>query len=72
MNFALSRKKKGNDFGSQCGTGRPKAVMKKGLMVLRALRKAQSPSDKGCTCEISPGFPEEPSQSDINRPEERD
>lgn len=46
--------------------------MKKGLMVLRALQKAQSPSDKGCTCKISPGFPEEPSQSDINRPEEKD
>lgn len=67
-----AQQKKSNDFGSQNSIGRPKAVMKKRLMALRALRKAHSPPDMGCTCEVSPGFPEEPSQSDISCLEEKD
>jgi len=63
---------KSNDFGSQCSLGTPKAVMKKGLMALRALSKANSPSYVGCMWEISPDFAEEPSQSNINCLEERD
>lgn len=46
--------------------------MRKGLMAPRELRKANSPFDMGCMWEISPGFPEEPFQGDINYLEERD
>lgn len=63
---------KSNDFGSRCSIRRPKAVMRKGLMAPRELRKANSPFDMGCMWEISPGFPEEPFQGDINYLEERD
>lgn len=67
-----AQQKKSNDFGSQQSRGRPKAVMKKGLMALRALRKAHSPSDTGSMWEAGPGFPEEPSQGDTNCLEEWD
>lgn len=67
-----AQQKKSNDSGSQDSTGRPKAVMKKGLMAPRALRKAHSPSDTGCRWEASPGSPKKPSHGDISCLEERD